>query len=97
MKHITDDQLEKDLSIFSDLKEVSPPQFFYARLNARIEDKSQYNTLGISFSPILVICALTLLLFANRILLEKEKSLVDTNIDQNIEALAVSYDQTVSN
>ena len=97
MKRIADDQLEKDLMIFSDLKEISSPQFFYSRLNARMENESQSNSLGISFNPILVICVLTLLLFVNRLLIQKEMNLINKDMDQNIEALAVSYDQTISN
>lgn len=97
MKRMSDNQLEKELTIFSELKEVGSPEFFYTRLTARMKYESQPNSLGISFNPIVAIYVLTLLLFVNLLLLEKETNLINTEMNQNIQALAASYDQTISN
>ena len=97
MKHTTDEQLENDLSVISTMTAVSAPNFFYARLRARMEKESISNDLEYSIRPILVICALTLFLFINSLLLQRDTNLVNPNTNQNMEALAASYDQTVTN
>jgi hypothetical protein len=55
------------------------------------------NELAGPFQPIIVICALTLLLFINSLLLKSDSNIVNTNSSQEMEAFAASYDQTISN
>jgi hypothetical protein len=50
-----------------------------------------------SLNPLIIICALTLFLFINSWLLQTDSNLKHTNLNQNIEALAVAYDQAISN
>ncbi len=97
MKHTTDEQLENELAVFSNLKEVGAPDFFYTRLRAKMEKEWRTNELEFSIRPVLVICALTLFLFINSLLSGNDSNLVNENSNQNIEALAASYDQTISN
>ena len=97
MKHITDEQLEKNLDVFSTMKEVGVPDFYYTRLSARMENELATNELALFIKPLLVICTLTLFLFINSLLLKKDTSLATSDTSQNIEALAVAYDQTISN
>ncbi len=97
MKHTTYEQLENDLAVFSNFKEVGAPDFFYTRLNARMQNELKSNELEFSLQPLLVICALVLFLFINSVLLDRDTDLGNTNPNQAMEALAASYDQTVSN
>jgi hypothetical protein len=55
------------------------------------------NELASPLKPILVICALTLFLFINSLLLKNNSNIVNTNSGQEMEAFAASYDQTISN
>lgn len=97
MKHTTGEQLENNLTIFSNLKKVGAPDFFYTRLRARMENELKSNGMEFSTKPILIICALTLFLFVNSLLVQKDTNLVKPNPNQNMEALAASYDQAVTN
>ena len=97
MKHITDEQLEQDLTIISNIKEVGAPDFFYTRLRVRMENEQRLNEVAFSIKPVLVICALSLFLFINSLLIGNSAKIVNTNMNQDIEAFAASYDQTFSN
>ena len=97
MKHITDEQLEKNLDVFSTMKEVGASDFFYTRLSARMKKELTSNELGVFIRPLLVICTLTLFLFINSLLIKKDTSIVNTGMNPGIQALAVAYDQTISN
>ncbi len=97
MKNITDEQFEQDFTIISNMKEVGAPDFFYTRLKARMESESTSNEAVFYIKPILVICVLSLFLFINSLLIGNDTQIVRTNTNTNIEALAVSYDQTISN
>ncbi len=97
MKHITDEQLEQDLTVFATMKEVSSPNFFYTRLKARMEKESKSNEVVLSIKPVLVICALSLFLIINSLLLKKGTTLANTTTSEAIEVFAASYDQTISN
>ena len=97
MKHITDEQLEQDLTIISNIKEVGAPDFFYTRLRVRMENEYRSNEVAFSIKPVLVICALSLFLFINSLLIGNSAKIVNTNMNQDIEAFAASYDQTFSN
>ena len=97
MKHTADEQLENDLTIISNMKEVGAPDFFYTRLRVRMENEQRSNEVAFSIKPVLVICALSLFLFINSLLIGNSAKLVNTNMNQDIEAFAASYDQTFSN
>ena len=97
MKNLNIDQFEHDLKIVSNLKEIGAPNFFYTRLHARLEKEYFTNEVSIPMKPILVICALTLILFINSLLLKYDSNIVSTNENQEIEAFAALYDQTISN
>ena len=97
MKHISDEQLENDLAVFSSIEAIAAPNFFYTRLNARMKDENISNEVAFSVKPVLVIIALTLFIFINSLLFNGGTSLVTTNSNENIEALAAAYDQTISN
>ncbi len=97
MKNITDEQIEKEFDIFATMKVASAPDFFYTRLKARMESESTSNEAVFYIKPILVICVLSLFLFINSLLIGNDTQIVRTNTNTNIEALAVSYDQTISN
>ena len=97
MKKMTEEQFEQEMNIISNLKVVSAPSFFYTRLIARIEKVNKSNEFKNSIQPIIVICALTLFLIVNSLLLKNDSNIVNSNSNQEIEAFAASYDQTVSN
>lgn len=97
MKNINDDQLEHDLNIISNLKEVSAPDFFYTRLKARMEKEAKLEQYEGSTKPIAVICMLTLFLFINSLIMEKESTVIHSSSNQDIEAFAASYDQIITN
>lgn len=97
MKNINDNQFEKDLSIISNLNEMSAPDFFYSRLKARIENETTLNEGLFPLKPIIIICVLTLFLFINSIMLDKDSNILNSTSDINMEAFAASYDQTISN
>ncbi|MEY4049979.1 MAG: hypothetical protein RL262_813 [Bacteroidota bacterium] len=97
MKNMSNEQFEHEMNIISNLKEVGAPNFFYTRLKARMEKEKLSNELANPLKPILVICALTLFLFINSLLLKNNSNIVNTNSSQEMEAFAASYDQTISN
>ena len=97
MKHISDQQLENELAIFSTIETVASPDFFYNRLNTRMKYQNISNEVVTPLKTVLVICALTLFIFINSLLLKGGTSLVTTNSNENIEALAAAYDQTITN
>jgi hypothetical protein len=97
MKNMSNEQFEQEMIIISNLKEVGTPNFFYTRLKARMDKENLSNELASPLKPILVICALTLFLFINSLLLKSDSNLVNTNSSQEMEAFAASYDQTISN
>lgn len=97
MKKMTEEQFEQEMNIISNLKVVSAPSFFYTRLIARIEKVNISNEFTNSLQPIIIICALTLFLIVNSLLLKNDSNMVNINSNQEIDAFAASYDQTVSN
>ena len=97
MKNVNMDPFEDDLKIVSNLKGIGAPNFFYTRLHTRMEKEFSKDELTIPKKPILVICALTLILFINSLLLKYDSNIVSTNENQEIEAFAALYDQTISN
>ena len=97
MKNMSNEQFEHEMNIISNLKEVGTPNFFYTRLKARMEKEKLSNEIVYPLKPILVICALTLFLFINSLLLKNDSNIVNTNSSQEMEAFAASYDQTISN
>ena len=97
MKNMSNEQFEHEMNIISNLKEVGAPNFFYTRLKSRMEKQNLSNELANPLNPILVICALTLFLFMNSLLLKNDSNIVNTNSSQEMEAFAASYDQTISN
>jgi len=97
MKNMSNEQFEQEMNIISNLKEVGAPDFFYTRLKARMDKENLSNELAGPFQPIIVICALTLLLFINSLLLKSDSNIVNTNSSQEMEAFAASYDQTITN
>ena len=97
MRNINDEQFEQDLNIVSNLKEVSAPDFFYTRLKARMEKEAKLEQFEGPLKPIAVICILTLFLFINSLIMEKESTVVQSSSNQDIEAFAASYDQIISN
>lgn len=96
MKHITDEELNNGMTLFSTMKEVDSPDYFYTRLKARMELESTSKLLGYPVNPVLVICTLTLFLLINSVLLEKEQNIPSTDANEPIEAFAAAYDQTIS-
>ena len=97
MKNMSNEQFEHEMNIISNLKEVGAPNFFYTRLKARMDKENLSNELAGPFQPIIVICALTLLLFINSLLLKSDSNIVNTNSSQEMEAFAAYYNQTISN
>jgi len=97
MKNMSNEQFEQEMNIISNLKEVGAPTFFYTRLKARMDKENLSNELAGPFQPIIVICALTLLLFINSLLLKSDSNIVNTNSSQEMEAFAAYYNQTISN
>jgi hypothetical protein len=97
MKNLSNEQFDKEMNVISNLKEVGAPAFFYTRLQARIEKDNLSNELVNPLKPIIVICALTLFLFINSLLLKNDSNIVNTNSSQEMEAFAAFYDQTISN
>lgn len=97
MKNMIDNQLEHDLKIISNLKEVSAPDFFYTRLKAKMEKEAKPDEFAGSINRIFVICILTLFLFINSLIMEKESTVIHSSSNQDIEAFAASYDQIIKN
>lgn len=97
MKNISDEQFEQDMNLFLNAKQVDAPNFFYTILNARMDRELKVSELAFPIKPILIICTLTLFILINSLLLKKDMNYLQANPDQNMEALATSYDQTISN
>jgi hypothetical protein len=97
MKKLTNGQFEHDLNIISNLNEVPAPNFFYTRLKNRMEKETIELANSYSLNPVIIICVLTMFLFINSWLLQTDSNMKHTSLNQNIEALAVAYDQTISN
>lgn len=97
MNYIPKEQFDNDLAIFSGMKEVGPSDFFYTRLSAKLEKLNKSNDMVLFTKPVWIICCLHLLLIANVMLLKTAPLSVDVDTNYNIEALASSYDQTISN
>lgn len=97
MKNINDQEFEQDLTIISNLKEVSAPDFFYTRLKARMEKETKSEQIGGSLKPIVLICILTLFLFINSLIMERESTVIHSSSNHDIEAFAASYDQIITN
>ena len=94
---MSDEQLENKISIFSSMREVAPPHFFYTRLKVRMDSNSISAELNFPLKPALIICSLTFFLLINTLFLERSTNEPDAIGDNNIEAFAAAYDQTVSN
>jgi len=97
MKNNFDLQFDTDLSGFSSIKEVSAPKFFYTRLIARMESEKISSELVIKLNPVWVACTFTLFLIINSLIIAKTTFNSKLESNQDIEALAASYDQTISN
>ena len=97
MRNINDEQFEQDLNVVSNLKEVSAPDFFYTRLKAKMEKEAKLEQFEGTLKPIAVICILTLFLFINSLIMEKESTVIQSSSNQDIEAFAASYDQIITN
>ncbi len=97
MKNLTDDQLEQDLNLFSNMKEIGVSDFFYTRLKIKMENETRSNYFTAPVSALFVICTLTLFLFINSLLFQNNENIVNIKSSNDIEALATSYDQTISN
>ena len=97
MKQISEQQFEDDIKIISNLKSTDAPDFFYTRLKARMDKELIKSNISMPLNPILVIFALTLFLFINSLIIEKDSNIILPHTDQNIEAFAASYDQIISN
>jgi len=97
MKNLSNEQFDKEMNVISNLKEVGAPNFFYTRLKARLDKEKLSNELANPLKPILVICALTFLLFINSLLLKNDSNIINNNSSQDLEAFAASYDQIISN
>lgn len=97
MKNINNKQLEQDLEIFSSMKEISSPDYFYIRLIARMDNETASLAYSYTLKPVIIIGALILFLFINSFLLKNEANIMDSSSNDNIEALATAYDQTISN
>jgi len=97
MKNLSNEQFDKEMNVISNLKGVDAPAFFYTRLQARMEKENLSNELANPLKPILVICALTFLLFINSLLLKNDSNIINNNSSQDLEAFAASYDQIISN
>ena len=52
MKHISDEQLENDLAVFSSIEAIAAPDFFYTRLNARMKYENISNEVAFSVKPV---------------------------------------------
>lgn len=97
MKNINNKQLEQDLEIFSSMKEIGSPDYFYTRLIARMDNETASLAYSYTLKPVIIIGALILFLFINSFLLKNEANIMDSSSNDNIEALATAYDQTISN
>lgn len=97
MKNKNNKQLEQDLEIFSSMKEIGAPDYFYTRLIARMDNETASLAYSYTLKPVIIIGALILFLFINSFLLKNEANIMDSSSNDNIEALATAYDQTISN
>jgi len=95
MKHITDEQLENDLIIFSAMQQVGSPGFFYKKLNERMAKDIISTERKISIKYLIVICTLTLFLCINIVFSKHKQTLDITTNDQRIDAITAAYDQTI--
>jgi hypothetical protein len=97
MKHKIETQLEQDLELFSSMKEIGAPDYFYTRLMVRMENDASAIKNSFILKPVLIISALTIFLLLNSLFLNNDANLNNIDASQNIEAFAAAYDQTITN
>jgi hypothetical protein len=97
MNQLSDEQWEQAMAMFTTMNVETAPDFFYTRLKARMENETMYPLAALPVRPILIVCTLTLFLFINSLLLEKDKTVAAANTTQSMAALAAAYDQSISN
>ena len=96
MKKNSDAELECALNAISDLKKVNAPDYFHTKLMLRMENEIMSKDDELPTKSVYIIYAISLFLFV-AILLTKNFSTADSKYKSNIESLASSYDQYVSN
>ena len=96
MKKNSDVELECALNAITDLKKVNAPDFFYPKLMLRMENELMSKNDELPNKSVYIIYAISLFLFFS-ILLTKNFGTADSKYKSNIESLASSYDQYVSN
>lgn len=92
----TEEQYKQALNTIAGMKEISAPDFFYTRLKARMEKEINNREVNLSIKPVLVVCTLAFFVFINTLIIKKDAVIENAKMDQNIEALAASYDQIIS-
>ncbi len=96
MKRNTDVELECALNAITDLKKVNAPDYFYSRLMLRMENELVSKNDELPNKSVYIIYAISLFLFIS-IILTKNFGTADSKYKSNIESLALSYDQYISN
>ena len=90
---LNNEQLEKQLQVLTELKEVGTDEFFYTRLRARMEKELESNAWAIRLKPVWVITVLLIMLaFNGWMLANNMQSSETTPNDDAISSLALQYE-----
>jgi hypothetical protein len=96
MKHTSDVKFEKMLNSISYIIEQKAPEYFYTRLKSRLESELKSNEMDVNDRSIYIIYVITVFIIMS-IIFNVNYNTADKNYKNNIESLASSYDQNISN
>lgn len=97
MKKHSPDRLEEHLQVIDQMVEKTTDDFFYTRLKARMEKRTEPSQWSFPVKPAWVIGTLLLFVALNFITLnEKYKTTTSVENENTIESFAASYGQTIS-
>lgn len=90
---LNNEQLEKQLKVLSELKEVGTDDFFYTRLRARMENESGNFAWAFRLKPVWLMTVLLLMLVFNGwMLVANNQTSVTSPVHDAIASLAVQYE-----
>lgn len=88
--------VDEHLESLQGMQEAATDDFFYTRLQARMEKKNSQPGWNFPLKPVWVIGSLVVLLAINSIMLVQQKSSKQTSSTTPLQQLAQDYDLTIS-
>ena len=93
---LNNEQLEKQLQVLTELKEVGTDDFFYTRLKARMEKDSESTFWAFRLKPVWVMAVLLIMLIFNGWMLFTNLQSSETTSNTNaLASLALQYESNL--